>query len=70
MNYYFCLVSGDVLTNFTNIVVLIPCTAEDSLDSIFISLSYEAPIFLTPLTGEILIFPTLIELVFTLSNDA
>ena len=30
MDDYFCLISGDVLTNVTNIVQLIPCTAADS----------------------------------------
>ena len=34
MDYYFCLIS-DVLTNFTNIVELIPCTAADSFDLYF-----------------------------------
>ena len=32
MDYYFSLISGDVLTNFTNIVELMPCTAADSFD--------------------------------------
>ena len=35
MDYYFCLISGDVLTNFTNIVELIPCTAADSFNLYF-----------------------------------
>ena len=85
MDYYFCLITGDVLTNFTNIVELIPCTAAGSFDlyfhfhfaqarltctSIFISLSNIAPIFLTLSTGDIVMFPIFIDLVVTFSSDA